>query len=85
MISTIEYRVLQLQLRVRYVMMPFVSRRGDRRWTLLRQRSPRHEPLFGSAGVIVVRIKQRHNGQHHQQARTGDDNAEEPVRPDGFR
>jgi len=67
------------------MMMPFVPRRGNRRRTFLRQRSSCHEPLFGSAGVIVVRVKQRHSSQHHQQARTGDDNAEEPVRPGRFR
>lgn len=81
----LRYRFLQLQLRVRYMMLllllllPFVPRWSDRR-TFLRQQSPRHEPFFGSAGVIVVRVKQRHSGQHHQQTRTSDDDAEEPVR-----
>jgi len=77
-ILTIKYRVLQLKLRVRYVMMPFVPRWSNRR-TLLHQESPRHKPLFGSTGVIVVRVKQCHSGQHHQQARTSDDNAEQPI------
>ena len=71
--------ILQLKLCVRYVMMSFMPRWGN--WRTFHQESPRHEPLFGSTSVIVVRVKQRHSSQHHQQARTSDDNTKQPIWP----
>lgn len=65
--------LLQLQWCIGRVVF-FMPRWSDR-WTF-RCQPPRHKPFFGSARVIVIRIKQRHSRQYNQQARTSDNNTE---------